>query len=178
MEPFYLTVSSDGDGHFQKHNETGQFRAHLRAPITLEGRWEMGLAEMHMPCTIYTTKKTTLVKQKAAASEKIKMQKTELTDAENPAVELLELHCEVLQEQLQDDAHHKVLRTVNIKQDSYKMGAMKTFTFGRIFYYPLARTHITDLDFYITTELGKKATFLSGSLTLLLHFRPARDAAQ
>jgi hypothetical protein len=168
MEPFYLTLTSKKEGHYTKNN-AGKFRAHLSAPLSLTGRWEIGLAELHMPCTLYTTKKTKIEKTKDGVQDIIE------TDGADPPINLLAIHCDLLKDQLEDDAHNRIIRTVNIKSAGYKENTIQTFSFGRIYYYPVSRGHISDILFYITTEKGLQATFLSGTLAVLLHFRPSRD---
>lgn len=165
MNSFYLTVTSGGDGHHSKANAPGNFRVHLGKVIELQGAYEVGLAEIHVPSTLYTTKKTNL---KGGGKELIA---TTTTDAANPAVSLLHVECSLLEDQFMNHEHHKYLRTLNVKGSKYVKDTVKTHTFNQVFYYPVAARKISDIQINIITDSGKIATFESGTLNLLLHFR-------
>jgi hypothetical protein len=49
---FYLTLRSDGDSHISYKNNPHDFTIHFETPIILEGRWEVGLAEIFYKMTI------------------------------------------------------------------------------------------------------------------------------
>jgi hypothetical protein len=173
MESFYLTVTSGGKGHFSETNEAGRFRVHLGRPLNLKGSWEVGLAEIHIPSTLRSFITTTSISGGGSApAVELKKTVTE-TDGKKANCDLLHLGCDLITDQQLDHGSHNILRTVNIKKEKYTQGTIKTHSFGKIFYYTVKKNHVTDIDFYITTDAGEQASFASGVLILLLHFRPA-----
>jgi hypothetical protein len=51
-EMFYMTLLSDGVSHVQSENAPHKFKIHLSKMLELEGRWEVGLAELFFPMTM------------------------------------------------------------------------------------------------------------------------------
>ncbi|GBN56404.1 hypothetical protein AVEN_182660-1 [Araneus ventricosus] len=51
--PFYVTLPSDSSLHYFPNNKISSFVTQLPAPIHLEGKWEVGLAEIIYPHTWY-----------------------------------------------------------------------------------------------------------------------------
>jgi len=166
MESFYLTLSSSSDGHFAAGNTASRFRVHLGRPLNLKGPWMLGLAECHVPSSLVCERKTTI----AGDESGIKMTVTD--DSDDPKCNLLFLHCNLITDHAKDHGHHRVIRTLNVKRDKYKKGVVRTYSFGKIFYYPVSKSHVSDIDVYISTDKGREASFTEGTLTLLLHFKP------
>lgn len=170
MEAFYLTLTSNGAGHYAGVNKQSQFRAHLGKSLKLQGDWEVGLAEIHLPCTLYTRKKTII-----KGGGTVKQKPTVETDLDDPELNLLNIECDLIADQFIDHAHHRTLRTINVKKDKYVKDAIKSFSFGKIYYFPLSKHDIASIEVLITTDAGKNALFQSGTVTALLHFRPKRN---
>jgi hypothetical protein len=171
MDPFYMTITSDSTGHYVLNNTPSSFRVHLGRSIHLNGAWEVGLAEIHIPSTLYTTKKTSIRGGDSKVPEMIVK-----TDGADPAVSLLHVECSIIADQHLDHQHHKYLRTINVKGAAYVENSVKTHSFGQIFYYPLASRTLSDIEINIITEKGVTASFAGGTLTLLLHFRERRHS--
>jgi hypothetical protein len=49
---FFLTLDSDGETHVTYGNQSNNFMIHFEIPIMLEGKWEVGLAEIFYKMTI------------------------------------------------------------------------------------------------------------------------------
>lgn len=173
MDAFYVTVTSSGDGHYAANNGPSHFRVHLGKALQLPGEWEMGLAEIHIPCTLYSYKKTLIA---GGGGDKKPTAKIE-TDLEDPAIKLLNIECNLIADQYIDHTHHKILRTINLRKDKYVKDAIKSYTFDKIFYFPLAKTDIDSIEVLIMTDAGTRALFESGAVTALLHFRPRRNGS-
>jgi len=167
MQSFYLTLTSGNtDGHFADGNTPGRFRVHLGKAINLQGAYEFGLAELHAPLTLVCRRKTEI---KGGAGDAVTIVTT--TDADNPGCHLLNIHCNLMADQPADHGHHRIIRTINIKREKYKKGETRTYSFGKIFYYPLSTHHFSNIEVYISTDKQEQASFEGGTLSLLLHFR-------
>jgi hypothetical protein len=171
MEPFYLTVTSSGAGHFAEENGPSKFRVHLGKAHKLQGDWEVGLAEIHVPSMLYTESKTKITSNSTGPPK----METVYLDLDDPKLSLLNIECDLIADQYVDHMHHKVLRTINIKKNKYIAGNMRSYTFDNIFYFALATADISNVGMFITTDAGKKALFTSGTVTALLHFRPRQN---
>ncbi|GIY69569.1 uncharacterized protein CDAR_82081 [Caerostris darwini] len=55
---FYLTLPSDSSLHYFPNNKISSFVTQLPSPITLDGKWEVGLAEIIYPHTWYNVNET------------------------------------------------------------------------------------------------------------------------
>jgi hypothetical protein len=55
-ESFYLTVSSNASLDFYASNTTAKFRVQLPREVTLQGKYEFGLVELHYPCTFFNVR--------------------------------------------------------------------------------------------------------------------------
>ncbi|GIY01470.1 hypothetical protein CDAR_196631 [Caerostris darwini] len=55
---FYLTLPSDSSLHYFPNNKISSFVTQLPSPITLDGKWEVGLAEIIYPHTWYNINET------------------------------------------------------------------------------------------------------------------------
>ncbi len=52
VDDFYLVLPSNSSMSFFPDNTTTNFRTHLPREIKLSGEWAVGLAEIHIPCSI------------------------------------------------------------------------------------------------------------------------------
>ncbi|GIY37614.1 uncharacterized protein CDAR_125911 [Caerostris darwini] len=55
---FYLTLPSDSSLHYFPNNKISSFVTQLPSPITLDGKWEVGLTEIIYPHTWYNVNET------------------------------------------------------------------------------------------------------------------------
>ncbi|GIY45649.1 uncharacterized protein CDAR_576471 [Caerostris darwini] len=55
---FYLTLPSDSSLHYFPNNKISSFVTQFPSPITLDGKWEVGLAEIIYPHTWYNVNET------------------------------------------------------------------------------------------------------------------------
>lgn len=172
MEPFYLTLTSSGKGHFADTNKTDRFRVQLGRPLDLRGAWEVGLAETHVPSTLKGAPTRVRLKGGGAVGEVVQVKDLKDVDNDKPDCNLLHIGSDLIEDQKLDHKLHNNLRTINVKKEKYVKGTTMTHSFGRIFYYKVKKNHITAIDFYITNDKGEQASFASGELILLLHFRP------
>ena len=51
-EDFYLVLPSNSSMTYFPQNTTNSFTTHLAREIRLTGEWQVGIAEIHVPCTI------------------------------------------------------------------------------------------------------------------------------
>jgi hypothetical protein len=171
MASFYVTLTNDAESHFQATNTPGHFRAHLAQPYRFNGEWEVGLAEAHIPPQDVSSTSDMVVISGGGGEEMI-FSKVESLD-KKPS-DLLNIECDLVEEQQINHKTHRFLRTINIKRDKNTKENTKTYTFNNIYYYKVSRTHITDIKIYITDDAGDELAFTSNKLSILLHFRQRR----
>ena len=53
MSRFYVTLPSNSSMDYYPENTVARYTTRLSSPIELEGDWEVGLAEMSIPCVVY-----------------------------------------------------------------------------------------------------------------------------
>ena len=76
------------------------------------------------------------------------------------------LHSDICSNTIVDDSSKPLLRQVFItKRNQYSEN------FNPIFYLPVKRSDVNDIEFYITDENSELASFLDGNTTVTLHFR-------
>lgn len=164
-----MTLTSASKCLYSTENTPQSFRVHLGKAHVFNEAYEVALAEIHVPLTLYTKKRT-----KISGGDGTMTKQVVFEDLADPNVSLLHVECSIIEDQVLDHSHHRYLRTINIKKEKYVHKAVKTYSFGRMFYYPLSTNHLSDIEINIKTDKDVLASFAGGTLTVLLHFRERR----
>jgi hypothetical protein len=81
---------------------------------------------------------------------------------------MLNVCSDLVAEQIINNGHDKVLRSLFISPEKYTHGFQKKETFTKLFFLPVVKQKIEYVDIYINEQLQNEASFSHGTLKVLL----------
>jgi hypothetical protein len=84
---------------------------------------------------------------------------------------MLNVCSDLVSEQIINNGHDKVLRSLYISPEKYTYGFQKKETFAKLFFLPVVKKKIEYVDIYIKEQMQNEASFSHGTLKVLLLFR-------
>jgi len=141
MDQFYIHLSSTDSEDVYPHNTPADFRVQLPERVRFQGVWQCALAEI----------------QYLSESSITKTIPTCLWVSSNVCCASIVGNTKV-----------PILRRLTSVLGTY---TTYEYTLQHLHYYPVNLTELDVIHIYINTDDGKRASFLSGTLKVTLHFR-------
>jgi hypothetical protein len=151
----------------------------------LNGTFTFNLADKMVCCTSTAASDFTLRFTKTLAMQLGYPVKTELTDDENLASSEPDfniglpsqafIYCSIVKPQIVASRMHELMRSIAIDTKKYSHGRYGQITFQHPQYLPVNVNVVDQIAIDIRDGTGSVLPFISGSSTLLLHFRRRSD---
>ena len=141
MDEFYIHLSSTDSEDTYPHNTPADFRVQLPERVRFHGIWQCALAEI----------------QYLSESSMPKTISTNLWVSSN-----------VCCASIVGNTKAPILRCLTSVLGTY---TTYDYSLQHLHYYPVKLTEVDVIHIYINTDDGNKASFLSGTLKVTLHFR-------
>jgi hypothetical protein len=144
----YINVSSEDSSIYFPDNKAGHFRVKLEKRLELAGCWKIALCEISV----------SNVKVKSGGSDSDREGEGEGEEAAgeetgvNVTQDTIYVHCSVCVGLIVNGVQTRVLRTLPIKKNQYKIYPIQ-------YYMPLETRYIDTIEFHICTSDGKALSF-------------------
>jgi hypothetical protein len=145
-ESIYLSVSSKDSSVYFRDNSAANFRVKLAKRLELIGCWKIALCEISLSNVI--VKAPTRVNTSDDSDD----DGTEAANMLNDDDDTICIHCSVCTGLIVNGKETRVLRTLPLKKNQYKIYPIQ-------YYLPLETRYIDTIEFHIDTSSGKPVTF-------------------
>ncbi|GIX93061.1 uncharacterized protein CDAR_170951 [Caerostris darwini] len=182
---FYLTLPSDSSLHYFPNNKISSFATQLPSPITLDRKWEVGLAEIIYPHTWYNVNETNNMFGFDLGDGKLNTRKLSpgsyesipdilkamaLTSHEDPHTEfpIFYVYSDIVQPVVVRHVEAPLLRVVRISGND---GDVINVLYDRPHYFPVIRQSFQTIEIEIRLNSGNLVPFEREKVIIVLHFR-------